>query len=163
MRFISSLALIALSTTFTGSVAWGSSSEGGAARDVTNLERAWSEAYLRHDLEAISRILSDDYVGIDGRGVVTDKAAELEEAKPPAAGAAIPVLLGEQLSDVRVRVYGGTAILTAINTARFQSKETESTIRYRRTTVWIRRGSRWQCVSFHGSRIIEPPQPTGGG
>ena len=118
---------------------------------VVASERAWSEAFLRHDLPAISRLLGDDFVGIDGRGIVSDKAAELEEAKPPSPGATGPILLGEQLSDVRVLMYGDLAVLTATNTARFS----DSTIRYRRTTVWVWRGERWQCVSFHGSRILE--------
>jgi ketosteroid isomerase-like protein len=56
-----------------------------------------------------------------------------------------------------VRIYGDTAVLTAINTARFSSRQNESTVRYRRTTVWVRREGRWQCVSFHGSRILESP------
>jgi ketosteroid isomerase-like protein len=114
-------------------------------------ERAWSDAFIRHDLKAIDLLLADDFVGIDGRGVVSDKAAELEEAKPPPRGGSNPVLVGEQLSDVRVRMYGDAAVLTAINTVQFS----DSTIRYRRTTVWVRRGDRWQCVSFHGSRILE--------
>ena len=118
---------------------------------VVASERAWSDAFLRHDLEAISGLLADDFVGIDGRGVVSDKAAELEEARPPKPGAQGSVLVSEALSDIRVRMYGDTAILTAINTAHFS----DSTIRYRRTTVWVRRGSGWQCVSFHGSRILE--------
>jgi len=119
--------------------------------EVVASEHAWSEAFLRHDLHALSQLLADDFVGIDGRGVVSDKAAELEEAKAPSAGSTNPVLVGEQLSDIRVRVYGDTAVLTAINTAQFS----DSTIRYRRTTVWVWRGGRWQCVSFHGSRILE--------
>lgn len=118
--------------------------------EVVASERAWSDAFLRHDVPAISRLLADDFVGIDGRGVVSDKAAELEEARPASAASTAPVLVSEQLSDVRVRMYGEVAILTAINTARF----TDSTIRYRRTTVWVRRGDRWECVSFHGSRIL---------
>lgn len=124
---------------------------------VVAAERAWSEAFLRHDLSALSRLLADDFVGIDGRGVVSDKAAELDEARPPAPGA--PALVGEALSDVRVRLYGDTAILTAVNTARFSpgpGETGESTVRYRRTTVWVWRDGRWQCVSFHGSRIQSP-------
>lgn len=127
---------------------------GGPAQssaEVVASERAWSEAFLRHDLHALSQLLADDFVGIDGRGVVSDKAAELEEAKAPSAGSTTPILVGEQLSDIRVRMYGDTAVLTAINTAQFS----DSTIRYRRTTVWVWRGGRWQCVSFHGSRILE--------
>jgi ketosteroid isomerase-like protein len=123
---------------------------GSVESEVVASERAWSDAFLRHDLPAISRLLADDFVGIDGRGVVSDKAAELEEARPQAPGTSEPVLESEQLSDVRVRIYGEVAVLTAINTAKFS----DSTIRYRRTTVWVRRGDRWQCVSFHGSRIL---------
>ena len=122
-----------------------------SADAVVASERAWSEAFLRHDIPAVSRLLADDFVGIDGRGVVSDKAAELEEAKLPAPSATKPVLLSEQLSDIRVRLYGDIAVLTAVNTAHFS----DSTIRYRRTTVWVWRGGRWQCVSFHGSRILE--------
>jgi ketosteroid isomerase-like protein len=123
----------------------------GSSAAVVTSERAWSEAFLRHDPAAISRLLADDFVGIDGRGVVSDKTAELEEAKPQSPGTTHPILLGEQLSDIRVRLYGDIAVLTAINTARFS----DSTIRYRRTTVWVWRAGRWQCVSFHGSRILE--------
>ena len=122
-----------------------------SSADVIASERAWSKAFIRHDRQALSQLLADDFVGIDGRGVVSDKTAELEEAKPPSAGTSGPVLVGEQLSDIRVRLYGDMAILTATNTAQFS----DSTIRYRRTTVWVWRGGRWQCVSFHGSRILE--------
>lgn len=134
----------------------GAPSAPSAADQVTALERAWSSAVVRHDSEAVSKLLTDDFIGIDGRGFISDKAAEIEEAKPKANGGL--VLVGENLSDLRVRVYGQTAVLTAINTAQFRSEKGESTIRYRRTTVWVRRGDSWQCVSFHGSRILEPPK-----
>jgi len=127
-----------------------------AVQQVIAAELAWSDAFLRHDLDRISGILSDDFIGIDGRGVVSDKTAELEEAKGPQGKASAAVLVGEELSDVRVRVYGDAAVLTAVNTARFRSHHKESIIRYRRTTVYVHRDDRWQCVSFHGSRILEP-------
>jgi len=95
-------------------------------------------------------------VGIDGRGVVSDKAAELEEAKGAAPESLGPVLVREDLSDIRVRLYGSTAVLTATNAAQFRNGGEVSTIRYRRTTVWVFRERQWQCVSFHGSRILEP-------
>jgi ketosteroid isomerase-like protein len=126
-----------------------------AQAQVLAAERAWSAAFLAHDREALSRLIADDFVGIDGRGWVSEKTAELDEAAPPGPGATAPILVGEELSDVRVRVYGDTAVLTALNTARFSSAGTASTILYRRTTVWVRRESRWQCVSFHGSRVQE--------
>ena len=123
---------------------------------IEALERAWSAAFLRHDTATLAGILADDYVGIDGRGVVTDKPDEIEEAKAPVSDAppSTYVILGEELSDVRVRLYGNTAILTAINTARIEDQGEVTAVRYRRTTVYVKRGGRWQCVTFHGSRIL---------
>jgi ketosteroid isomerase-like protein len=151
-----SAAALALGAFLVLSPMQGQRSASADSEQVTASERAWSEAFLRHDLQALSKLLADDFVGIDGRGVVSDKAAELAEAKTPPPGTHVPVLVSEALSDVRVRIYGDTAVLTAINTARFSSRGTVSTVRYRRTTVWVRRDDRWQCVSFHGSRILEP-------
>ncbi len=120
------------------------------------LERAWSAAYQKHDLPAIERLLAEEYVGIDGRGVVSNRADELNEARERPAGAA-PLsmeILGEQISDVQARGYGETAVVTALNTVTARTSEGQSTIRYRRSTVWVRRGGRWQCVHFHASRIL---------
>ena len=152
---MSSAATLGVAAFMSLSPIQGGVSAPSTSEQVVAGERAWSEAFLRHDREAIAQLLSDDFVGIDGRGVVSDKAAELSEAKPPSPGTTAPILVGEQLSDVRVRIYGDTAVLTAVNTARFSSHAEESTVRYRRTTVWVRRDGRWQCVSFHGSRILE--------
>jgi ketosteroid isomerase-like protein len=92
--------------------------------------------------------------------MVSDKTGELEEAKaPPADRPPERALVDDELSDVRVRVYGNAAVLTAINKATFRGKDADSVIHYRRTTVWVKRNGRWQCVSFHGSRIMEPPKP----
>jgi ketosteroid isomerase-like protein len=124
------------------------------------MERDWSAAYLKHDPAAIGRILADDYVGVDGRGIVIDKAGELAEAAPPAPGSPTPerVVLDESVGDMRVRVYGNAAVVNGVAAEKVLSKGKESVVRYRRTTVYVKRQGRWQCVSFHGSRIIEPPK-----
>ena len=131
-------------------------SEDGATAVVTMQEKAWSDAVIHHDTAKVAAILADDFVGIDGRGFVSDKAAELKEAEPPPANSTDPQLAKEELSDIKVRIYGDTAVLTAINTAHFLAAGKESIIKYRRTTVWVRKSNTWRCVSFHGSRILEP-------
>jgi len=140
------------------SAAWSAESRPKVASEIETLERAWSTAFLNHDTATIARILADDFVGIDGRGVVSDKSHEIEEAKAPAAGSppGAYVIVSETLSDVRVRSYGDAAVLTAINTARISDQGEEEVVRYRRTTVYVRRSGKWQCVSFHGSRILDP-------
>jgi ketosteroid isomerase-like protein len=126
---------------------------------VAQLERDWSAAFLRHDVITIDRILADDYIGTDGRGIVTNKAQELEEARAPRTGDPSPpfVILDETVTDLRVRTYGNVAIVNGRVIEKIKSHAGESEIQYRRTTVWVNRQGRWQCVSFHGSRILEPP------
>ena len=132
-----------------------------ATTEVIAQEKAWSDAVIHHDIAKVASILSDDFIGIDGRGFVTDKAAELKEAEPPAADSSTPQLLKEDLSGFTARIYGNTAILNLTNTAHFSSKGKETTIKYRRTTVWVLDSGSWRCVSFHGSRVLEPPMSKG--
>jgi ketosteroid isomerase-like protein len=129
-------------------------------QQLMQMEHDWSAAFLKHDVAAASRILADDYVGIDGRGLMTNKQQELEEAKGPEPGAPTPDFLvqDETISDMKVRVYGNTAVVTGISNERVLIRGKETSIRYRRTTVYVKRQGRWQCVSFHGSRILEPPK-----
>ncbi len=129
-----------------------------ATTEVIAQEKAWSDAVIHHDTAKVASILAADFIGVDGRGFVTDKAAELKEAEPPAADSSAPQLLKEDLSDFTARIYGNTVVLNLTNTAHFSSKGKETTIKYRRTTVWVRDSGNWRCVSFHGSRILEPPK-----
>jgi len=115
---------------------------------VAGQEKAWSDAYLAHDIGKLSSILADDFVGFDSRGMPSTKADELAEAAPPKPGAPAQIVR-EQLSDVKVRVYGDSAVLTALNTVTFAGGDS---VGYRRTTVWVRTAAGWRCVSFHASR-----------
>src|ERR1051326_5645561 len=124
------------------------------------MERDWSAAYLKHEIALISRILADDYIGIDGRGIMTNKAQEIEEATAPAPNAPPPArqVMADTVTDMKVRVYGDAAVVTGRTLEKVLSNGKELEVQYRRTTIYVKRQGRWQCVSFHGSRIIEPPR-----
>src|SRR5207248_8591251 len=94
-----------------------------AKAQVIAQEKAWSDAVIHHDIAKVASLLADDFIGIDGRGFVTNKSAELKEAEPPAADATAPQLVREDLSDFTARIYGNTAILNLTNTAHFPRKE----------------------------------------
>ena len=150
-----------LVVTLTGSLAVAALAHPGTAarRDsvgetLMQMERDYSTAYLNHDTAAVARMLADDYVGIDGRAVVSNKAEEVEEAKAPPSGPASDYLVTEEtLSDLKVRLYGDAAVVTGLSTEKVLIKGTATTVRYRRTTVYIKRHSQWQCVSFHATRV----------
>lgn len=127
----------------------------GNADAIIRQELEWSAAFSRHDTAALDRILAADYVGTDGRGVMSTKADELEEARAPKPGQTEPpfVVLGDALSDMTVRLYGEVGVLTSRNDEKVRTGGREIVVVYRRTTVWVKRDRRWQCVSFHASRI----------
>lgn len=50
-------------------------------RELMQLERDWSAAYLKHDTATIDRRLAEDYMGTDGRGWITNKAQEMKRLK----------------------------------------------------------------------------------
>lgn len=130
------------------------------SEQLMQMERDWSAAYLKHNTSVISRMLADDYIGIDGRGIITNKAQEIEEAAAPALGTPPPArqVISDTVTDMKVRVYGEAAVITGRTIEKVLSNGKELDIQYRRTTVYVKRQGRWQCVSFHGSRIIEPPR-----
>ena len=124
-------------------------------RELMQMEHDWSAAYLSHDISVVDRILADDFLGTDGRGIMTDKKQELEDARSENPNRKV---LSEAIDDLKVRIYGDTAIVNGRTTEKIQSGGKEFVIQYRRTDVFVKRNGRWQCVSFHGSRIIEPPK-----
>ncbi len=146
---------LTLALLFAAMPLWAASSEKAAAAAVIGQERAWSAAFFRHDIRALGGILALDYVGTDGRGVMSTKADEIAEAQPPKPDAQPSgyAVLDETLSDFKVRVYGNVAVLTSRNDEKVRSGDREILVAYRRTTVWTKRDGRWQCVSFHASRM----------
>ena len=124
---------------------------------LIQLEKDWSASFLKNDTSAIALILADEFVGIDGRGFVSDKAAELKEAAGTKSNEPEPpfVIINETFSEFKVRFFGKIAVVNSLNAEKIKTKEKELVIKFRRTTVWIKRDGRWQCVSFHASRLLE--------
>lgn len=120
-------------------------------QELMRMERDWSAAFLRNDVSVIDRILADDFIGTDGRGLMSDKAQEIEDARSAGANHRI---LSEVIDDFKIRIYGDAAIVNARATEKVLANEKEFTIQYRRTDVYVKRNGRWQCVSFHGSRVM---------
>ena len=137
-----------------------SSRDSEVEEKLMQLERDWSAAYVTHDTAVAERIMADDYVGIDGRGIITNKKQEIDDVRGPAPGSPPPAVLTleESVVDMTVRVYGNFAVVNGRVIEKVRTKVKDSEVQYRRTTVWVSRQGRWQCVSFHGSRILEPPK-----
>jgi len=132
------------------------------AKDIETLiqlERDWSAATVRKDPSVVERLLANDFVGTDGRGIMSTKADEIQEATAPDPAAPPPLqrVVAEEMTDFSVRIFDAVAVVNGRTIQQTERAGVKGEVQFRRTTVWIKRSGRWQCVSFHGSRIQNPP------
>lgn len=129
------------------------SQDGNAEQELRKRLREWDEAYLRRDTEVLSRILADDFIFTHASGVVITKAQYIMACiKAPDIALDAP----SRSDDVKVRVYGETAVVTSRATQRGQSSNSNSTAQYRYTDVWVKQQERWRSVASQATRILQP-------
>jgi hypothetical protein len=118
-------------------------------QQVKKLEIQWYDAIAKKDVAAIERLLADDFSETAPDGVVSTKAdaiADLKSGEDAASSYAN--------SDMRVRVYGDTAVVTYVDKETVKGRDVSHTSRW--TDTWVKRGSSWQCVSSQGTTIAHP-------
>ncbi|HEX6731917.1 MAG TPA: nuclear transport factor 2 family protein [Pyrinomonadaceae bacterium] len=119
---------------------------------VRRLERAWLDAYEKHDAEAMDEIVADDFVITFPDGSMQTKAQIIAMIKAPRqAGRPAPRFSTE---DVQARVYGNTVILMGrVVTEWKRDGQTQSKEQQRYTDTYVKRNGRWQVVASHLSNV----------
>ncbi|MGH9949654.1 MAG: serine hydrolase [Pyrinomonadaceae bacterium] len=117
-----------------------------AEHEVRKLERAWLDAYERHDVKAMNAIVADDFIITFPNGTKQKKQQVLDSINAPRNPANPQKFFTE---DVQARVYGNTVILSGRVVSEFQSdgKSVKEHMLY--TDTYIRRNGRWQVVASH--------------
>jgi ketosteroid isomerase-like protein len=144
MKFIFVLAALLLTT---ASVALGQTS-GRTEQELLRANQDYDEALVRGDATALERIYSDEFVYTTPDGEVRDKAQQLAFTRSGDLK-----LEDGRSDDVRVRIYGNTAVMTGRFTARGKFRDRSIDIRERYTAVWVKRRGRWQLVAEQGNFI----------
>ena len=115
-------------------------------REIIEMERLAREASLRRDADFSQRTLADDYVAITPLGTVTTKQDTVSARK------------SRQLrydtidvSDMVIRVYGDTAVVTARADVKGHQLGEDFSGPYRYTRVWVRKTGHWQAVSYQAT------------
>jgi ketosteroid isomerase-like protein len=119
-----------------------------AVQEITALENAWNEASQKYNVSWFEKYLADSYVGTDEEGKVSDKAMVTERVKNKVAK--IEAVSNE---NVKVQLYGDTAIATGIFVVKGTFKEKDNSGKYPWTDTWIKLNGRWQCVASHNSKL----------
>jgi ketosteroid isomerase-like protein len=114
--------------------------------EILALESTWHVAPLAGDIETVSRVTADDWIGVAPTGAVMSKADLLDMLSSRPAPFESTVY-----RDVQVHVYGQTAVVTSL--FRGQGKDLKLSQRFMR--VYAHRDGRWQCVA---TQVVPIPE-----
>ena len=122
-------------------------------RDAASTEQAVQQqdqvrirAQITADTIALRRIYADDFLGIGPTGVVRNKAEVIADFTSHAL-----TYQSITTGEVRVRVYGNTAVETGRSTMVGQDRGKPVPRDNRFTRVWVMTAGRWQLVANHYS------------
>jgi ketosteroid isomerase-like protein len=120
--------------------------EQATIREILDMERQAREASLRRDADFSARTLAEDYVAITPLGQVTTKQETVSARK--SAQLRYDAI---NVSDMVVRVYGDTAVVTARADVKGHQLGEDFSGPYRYTRVWVRHTGHWQAVSYQAT------------
>ena len=89
--------------------------------DVLRREKEFAQAMVKNDAEAVGRFLTDDWIIVDPDGGSIERARFLAVIQ---SGALTHEMM--ESDDMSVRIYGNTAIVTALTTTKGSSTGTPS-------------------------------------
>jgi uncharacterized protein (TIGR02246 family) len=120
----------------------------GTEKAVAALEQQWLQSQKTNNPDLVAPLLADKFIntGVDGK--VTDKAKMLANAKATKYDSVA-------YDDLKVTVFGDTAIATGSFTAKGTDTSGKSFDQHERfTDTWVKMpNGKWQCVASHGSPV----------
>jgi len=124
--------------------------DGKVEEELIGLANEWDRAMVENDAEAIGRYMADDWTIVGSDGSMSDKATFLGLVKVGTLSHDVM-----ESEDLRVRVYGDTAVVTArgVSGGKYQGqafREVELS-----SNVFVRQDGQWRCVLTHLSRIAQ--------
>jgi ketosteroid isomerase-like protein len=112
------------------------------------VENAWATAAVKADGAALEKIYADEYLFTDEEGLVWNKTQDIANVT---SGAYKPA--SYKFDDMKVRIYGDTAVVTGRNMVKATYKDKDISGPYRFTDVFVKRDGRWQCVATQAVRV----------
>jgi ketosteroid isomerase-like protein len=113
-------------------------------KEILKVEEEFAQAMIKNDADKIGTFLAENWIIIDPDGGIIDKVRFLSVIR---SGALTHQAMDSQ--DVRVRVYGTTAIVTALISSKAKYMGEEFSTRERATDVFVKLDGKWQCVITH--------------
>ncbi|HVS82499.1 MAG TPA: nuclear transport factor 2 family protein [Pyrinomonadaceae bacterium] len=118
-------------------------------RQLIELEHQLSDALVKEDAAVLDRLWSNDLVFTFPNGKVSNKAQRLAGQKPSAQSSQST----NSNDQVKVYLYGNTAVVTVLSTWKGKAGTQEYSDQYQTTHVWVKQQGRWQLVAAHVSQV----------
>jgi len=118
--------------------------------ELLKVEKEFANAIVKNDPEVIGRFVADDWIIIDPDGGIVDRARFFEVIK---SGVLTHQMMESE--DLRVRVYGGGAVVTGLTRTKGKFMGQDFSTQERATDVFVKRDGRWQCVLSHLTRLMK--------
>src|ERR1035437_895995 len=129
----------------------GKSTAASVEEELKKLETDRAAAVVKADITTLEAQTADDYALINANGQVMDKKQTLDAIKTGQVK-----LTSNELSDLRVRVYGHVAVITGKSDAKGMLSGTEVNGPVMFTRVYVKKNGRWQSVAFQQIRVSKP-------
>jgi ketosteroid isomerase-like protein len=123
-----------------------SGQESSTAATIRSLELKWTESYKERRIDMLSSLLAEEFVITVEDGSVYSKTGYISHTAD--AGTRVDIA---EMSDLKVRVHGETAIVTGAYHERGESRGKPYEYHDRLTDVWMKIGGKWQVVASHYS------------
>ena len=120
---------------------------------IRKSEAAWATSVATGDASVVSRILADDFVGIDPNGKSYNKDEMVRDTKN-----APKYFRSNKLDDVKIRFFGDTAVAQGSETWERQDGKRGQFVW---TDTWIRRKGVWQIVAAEDLTVLAPVSAPG--
>jgi ketosteroid isomerase-like protein len=118
--------------------------------ELLKLENEFAQAVTNNDADAVDGFLADDWIIVDPDGGIIDKARFLGVIK---SGALSHEMM--ESADLRVRLYGNTAVVTGLTTTKGKFLGQDFTSCERATDIFVKQNDRWQCVFTQLTRFTK--------
>ena len=123
---------------------------GSAEQELLKLEKEWDDATLKGDAAFLERIYASDIFITNSDGTLATRAQDIATVK------SAETVYATCVSDnMKVHVYGETAVVSGRNTETGKEKGKDFSRQTLWTDTWVKIGGQWKCVATQGTLIAK--------